>query len=79
MPPKSSARPSIKLGIEYLPVDQLHLDPENARLHKPAQIKQIARSIEAFGRGEDADLTSQHPTPKPVAMRSTARSCPGAP
>ena len=25
-----------------------------------------------FGRGEDADLTSQHPTPKPVAMIADA-------
>jgi len=43
--PASSARP---LAIEYVPLASLTLDPENARLHKPAQIKQIARSIEAF-------------------------------
>lgn len=36
------------LNLEYLPLDALSLDPENARLHKPGQIKQIARSIEAF-------------------------------
>jgi DNA modification methylase len=37
-----------RLQIAYLPIEALRLDPENARLHKPAQIKQIARSIEAF-------------------------------
>ncbi len=37
-----------RLCVEYVPLDTLTLDPENARLHKPEQIKQIARSIEAF-------------------------------
>jgi DNA modification methylase len=37
-----------RLGIEYVPIESLRLDSENARLHKPAQIKQIAKSIEAF-------------------------------
>jgi DNA modification methylase len=37
-----------RLTVEYLPLDALTLDPENARLHKPAQIKQIAKSIQAF-------------------------------
>ena len=37
-----------RLAVEYLSLDTLTLDPENARLHKPAQLKQIARSIEAF-------------------------------
>lgn len=36
------------LTVEYVSLDTLTLDPENARLHKPAQLKQIARSIEAF-------------------------------
>ena len=38
-----------QLVVEQVPLDTLTLDPENARLHKPAQIKQIAKSIEAFG------------------------------
>ena len=37
-----------RLAIELVSLDILTLDPENARLHKPAQIKQIARSITAF-------------------------------
>src|SRR5579864_9533823 len=37
-----------RLAIEYVPLDTLTLDPDNARIHKPAQIRQIARSIEAF-------------------------------
>ncbi len=36
------------LALEYVPLGELSLDPSNARLHSPAQIKQIARSIEAF-------------------------------
>lgn len=36
------------LAVEYIALDALTLDPENARIHKRAQIKQIARSIEAF-------------------------------
>ena len=41
--------PSRKLTIEYLPVASLRLDPKNARLHSDGQIRQIAKSIEAFG------------------------------
>lgn len=40
--------PRRHLEIAYLPLDDLSLDPQNARLHKPAQIEQIARSITAF-------------------------------
>ena len=39
---------SLRLAVDYLPIETLTLDPANARQHKPAQIKQIARSIEAF-------------------------------
>lgn len=41
----SSRRP---LMVEHVPLDSLTPDPLNARQHKPSQIKQIARSIEAF-------------------------------
>jgi DNA modification methylase len=37
-----------RLALEYLPLSALTLDPENARQHRPAQVSQIARSIEAF-------------------------------
>ena len=40
--------PRRHLAVEYVPLDTLTLDPKNARLHKPAQVKQIARSITAF-------------------------------
>jgi hypothetical protein len=49
--PKGQALPATvipKLIIEQVPLGALTLDPANARFHKPAQIKQIARSIEAF-------------------------------
>jgi DNA modification methylase len=41
--------PQSNLRIEHLALTDLALDPENARVHKPAQIRQIAASIEAFG------------------------------
>lgn len=37
------------LAIEYLRVQELKPNPRNPRVHSPKQIKQIARSIEAFG------------------------------
>jgi len=40
-----------KLAIEYIATDELKPDPENARRHTPAQLKQIAASIKAFGYG----------------------------
>jgi DNA modification methylase len=38
-----------KLTIEYVAVDALRPDPRNARLHNDKQLRQIAKSIEAFG------------------------------
>jgi DNA modification methylase len=35
--------------VVYRPVSALKLDPHNPRVHSPRQIRQIARSIEAFG------------------------------
>jgi len=43
--------PSSRKILEYLPTNSLKPDPENAREHSKAQIKQIAKSIEAFGFG----------------------------
>ena len=40
--------PERRLVLEHLSLERLKLDPANARLHKPAQIKQIAASITAF-------------------------------
>ena len=37
------------LRIEQISVGELKLDPRNPRLHRDAQIKQIARSISVFG------------------------------
>jgi DNA modification methylase len=51
---------SQKLGVEYLSIDSLRPDPENARLHSRKQVRQIAKSIEGFGFNVpllvDADL-----------------------
>ena len=38
-----------RIGITYRPIAELSLDPANPRAHSPRQIRQIARSIEAFG------------------------------
>lgn len=38
-----------RLSINYRNIIDLELDPGNPRLHSPKQIRQIARSIEAFG------------------------------
>src|SRR5271156_2650598 len=37
------------LKIEGCRISELKLNPENPRIHSPRQIRQIARSIEAFG------------------------------
>jgi DNA modification methylase len=38
-----------KLAIVYRPITELKLDPSNPRVHTRRQIRQITRSIEAFG------------------------------
>lgn len=38
-----------RVTINYRAIDDLKLDPKNPRLHSPRQVRQIARSIEAFG------------------------------
>jgi DNA modification methylase len=38
-----------RVAVIYRPIAELNLDPNNPRLHSPRQIRQIARSIDAFG------------------------------
>src|ERR1700722_18646147 len=38
-----------RVAVSYHPADRVKLDPTNPRRHSPHQIRQIARSIEAFG------------------------------
>src|SRR5205814_1472134 len=49
-----------RISIVYRPIGQLKPDPANPRLHSKKQIRQIAKSIEAFGFNVpilvDADL-----------------------
>ncbi|MDO8431321.1 MAG: DNA methyltransferase [Candidatus Binatus sp.] len=40
---------SDQIKVSYLPIAQLVLNARNPRFHSPRQIRQIARSIEAFG------------------------------
>jgi hypothetical protein len=47
------------LSIEYRTLASLRLDPQNPRLHSNKQIRQIARSIEAFGFNAPILIDSQ--------------------
>lgn len=47
--PKATEALSGRIEVTYLPISQLGLNPRNPRFHSPRQIRQIARSIEAFG------------------------------
>lgn len=38
-----------ELRVEHVAIERLKLDPRNPRVHSDRQIKQIARSIQAFG------------------------------
>ena len=44
-----SNTPTIELKIEYLPLGEIRPDPSNPRLHGKRHVRQIAKSIEAFG------------------------------
>ncbi|MDO8432460.1 MAG: ParB/Srx family N-terminal domain-containing protein [Candidatus Binatus sp.] len=53
--PRRELRPLVtdqtadRISIVYQPITALQLDPRNPRAHSPKQVRQIARSIEAFG------------------------------
>ena len=47
--PSAADIKSDRITVSYLPIAQLELNPRNPRFHSPRQIRQIARSIEAFG------------------------------
>ena len=55
-----------ELRIEHVAIERLKLDPRNPRAHSGRQIKQIARSIEAFGfnvpvlADQDGNLLAGH-------------------
>ncbi|GAA0601785.1 hypothetical protein GCM10009416_44530 [Craurococcus roseus] len=60
--------PARPLGVEHRPVAKLKLDDRNPRTHSRKQVRQIARSIEAFGFNvpvlidrEDKVLACLHP------------------
>ena len=39
----------VKIQIEYIAIDSVHLNPNNPRIHSRTQIQQIAKSMERFG------------------------------
>src|ERR1017187_1742240 len=47
--PKPSGGDSGGIRIVFRQIVELELDPRNPRAHSPGQVRQIARSIEAFG------------------------------
>jgi ParB-like chromosome segregation protein Spo0J len=46
---RSIDKTGAQIAVIYRAVSELKLDPGNPRVHSPRQIRQIARSIEAFG------------------------------
>jgi DNA modification methylase len=40
---------AVKIQIEFVNIDSIHLNPNNPRIHTKAQIQQIAKSIKRFG------------------------------
>jgi DNA modification methylase len=46
---KNPEQAGSRVQVTYRPVSELKLDPRNPRLHSPRQVRQIARSIQAFG------------------------------
>jgi ParB/RepB/Spo0J family partition protein len=42
-------RSTPRLEVRYLSIDCLRSNPQNPRLHSDKQVRQIARSLEAFG------------------------------
>jgi len=46
---QASAAAATPLAVTYCSIDRLKLNPNNPRIHSSRQIRQIARSIKAFG------------------------------
>ena len=47
--PKFGSQSDRRIRIVHRALAELKLDPKNPRVHSPRQVRQIARSIEAFG------------------------------
>jgi DNA modification methylase len=47
--PRKHTRDAMTLSVQNRSIASLQLDPRHARIHKPRQITQIAKSIETFG------------------------------
>jgi len=48
--PNTRAKGEIpRISVAYCPIDRLRTNPDNPRIHSDKQIRQIARSLEAFG------------------------------
>lgn len=45
----TQVEPTRSAALEHIAIGELRPDPKNARKHPPAQVRQIAASIEAFG------------------------------
>ena len=44
-----STRHVVKIQIEFVKIDSIHLNAKNPRIHTKVQIEQIAKSIKRFG------------------------------
>jgi hypothetical protein len=74
-----ASRPSSisELRIEHVAIERLKLDSRNPRIHSERQIKQIARSIQAFGFNVPvlADRDNKILAVTAVFMRHAACAC----
>jgi ParB-like chromosome segregation protein Spo0J len=49
IPAPSLAQRNRQLTLEHYRIDQMHPDPRNPRVHPPAQIKALMKSVQNFG------------------------------
>ena len=61
-----------RMAVIYRPITELKLDPENPRVHSHRQIRQIARSIEAFGFNVPVLVDADH---KVIAGHGRVMAC----
>jgi DNA modification methylase len=61
-----------RIAVVYRRIAELKLDPRNPRVHSPRQIRQIARSIEAFGFNVPVLVDADH---KVIAGHGRVLAC----
>jgi ParB-like chromosome segregation protein Spo0J len=70
--PAKSRDKAGRMAVIYRPIAELKLDPKNPRVHGRRQIRQIARSIEAFGFNVPVLVDADH---KVIAGHGRVMAC----